>query len=64
LFQEAGVPAWQRDVPVFYLDDAPIFVPYLGGSLQGLKQGPEATENARSDALSVDEQVVLEWSPW
>jgi len=64
LFQDAGVPIWQRDVPLFYLDDALIFVPYLGGSLQALKQGGAVVGDAIADAPGVDEQVVLEWLPW
>jgi tRNA(Ile)-lysidine synthase len=30
LFQEAGVPAWQRDVPLFYVGERLLFVPCLG----------------------------------
>ena len=30
LFQEAGVPAWQRDVPLIYLGERLLFVPNLG----------------------------------
>ena len=30
LFQEAGTPAWQRDVPLIYLGPALLFVPGLG----------------------------------
>lgn len=30
LFQESGVPAWQRDVPLVYLGDRLLFVPFLG----------------------------------
>ena len=60
LFQEAGVPAWQRDVPLFYLDEALVFVPYLGGSLRAVEPGTARTENR---VLGMD-QVVLEWQPW
>lgn len=30
LFQESGVPAWQRDVPLFYVGDTLLYVPFLG----------------------------------
>lgn len=30
LFQESGVPAWQRDVPLFYLGDRLLYVPFIG----------------------------------
>jgi tRNA(Ile)-lysidine synthase len=30
LFQELGVPAWERDVPLIYIGDALLFVPRLG----------------------------------
>jgi tRNA(Ile)-lysidine synthase len=30
LFQEAGVPAWQRDVPLIYLGERLLFAPNLG----------------------------------
>ncbi|HDR9696652.1 TPA: tRNA lysidine(34) synthetase TilS, partial [Burkholderia aenigmatica] len=30
LFQERGVPAWQRDVPLLFAGDQLIYVPRLG----------------------------------
>ena len=30
LFQESGVPAWERDVPLIYVGDVLLFVPRLG----------------------------------
>jgi tRNA(Ile)-lysidine synthase len=30
LFQERGVPAWQRDVPLLFAGDRLIYVPRLG----------------------------------
>jgi tRNA(Ile)-lysidine synthase len=30
LFQERGIPAWKRDVPLLYIGDALLFVPLLG----------------------------------
>ncbi len=55
LFQEMGVPAWERDVPLIYLGDKLLYVPFLGvngavaQSLQPLR--------ARS------ERRRLEWRP-
>jgi len=30
LFQERGVPAWKRDVPLLFIRDALLFVPFIG----------------------------------
>jgi tRNA(Ile)-lysidine synthase len=30
LFQERGVPAWKRDVPLVFIGDALLFVPLIG----------------------------------
>jgi tRNA(Ile)-lysidine synthase len=30
LFQERGIPAWKRDVPLLYIGDELLFVPWLG----------------------------------
>jgi tRNA(Ile)-lysidine synthase len=38
LFQELGVPAWERDVPFIYVGDALLFVPRVG-----LNSGVEQT---------------------
>ncbi len=37
LFQELGVPAWERDVPLIYLGDTLFYVPFVGvnGALAG-----------------------------
>ncbi len=32
-FQEAGVPAWQRALPLLYLGETLLFVPYIGANL-------------------------------
>lgn len=68
LFQEAGVPTWQRDVPLFFLDEALIFVPYLGGSLQAVARGTAGEAAVRDRAIAGapqhGDQIVLEWLPW
>ncbi|MGC3030112.1 tRNA lysidine(34) synthetase TilS, partial [Burkholderia sp. DN3021] len=35
LFQERGVPAWQRDVPLLFAGDRLIYVPRLGVNRDG-----------------------------
>lgn len=37
LFQERGVPAWQRDVPLLHVGETLLFVPRLG-----VNRAPEA----------------------
>jgi len=59
LFQEAGVPTWQRDVPLFYLDDALIFVPYLGGSVRAVEHDAPTSQRVHA----IDSHIVLEWQP-
>jgi tRNA(Ile)-lysidine synthase len=55
-FQTAGVAPWQRDMPLFYLNDLLVFAPYLGGSTADLQTMP-LTDDA-------GEQVFLVWVPW
>jgi tRNA(Ile)-lysidine synthase len=59
LFQESGVPAWQRDVPLFYVGDRLLFVPFLGinGALAGGDQ-QDAAQGAQERPLR-----RLEWRP-
>ncbi|PRG17202.1 tRNA lysidine(34) synthetase TilS [Burkholderia multivorans] len=42
LFQERGVPAWQRDVPLLFVGDRLIYVPRLGVNRDGVPQGGHA----------------------
>ena len=45
LFQERGIPAWKRDVPLLYVGDELLFVPLLGvnrAALTGLADAAEA----------------------
>ena len=53
LFQEAGVPAWRRDVPVIFLGGEVVFVPGLGINV-------ELTDASCDDAT---DWVRLEWRP-
>jgi tRNA(Ile)-lysidine synthase len=53
LFQEAGVPAWRRDVPVIFLGGEVVFVPGLGINV-------ELTDASSDDAT---DWVRFEWRP-
>ncbi|MFM0598463.1 MULTISPECIES: tRNA lysidine(34) synthetase TilS [Paraburkholderia] len=44
LFQERGIPAWKRDVPLLYLGDDLLFVPLLGVNRAALADLGNATE--------------------
>ncbi len=53
LFQELGVPAWERDVPLVYVGDALLFVPRVGVS--------GAVEQALPLSKRRGERRRLEW---
>jgi tRNA(Ile)-lysidine synthase len=55
LFQEMGVPAWERDVPLIYLGDKLLYVPFLG--VNGAVAQSLPPLRARS------ERRRLEWRP-
>ena len=42
LFQEQGVPAWKRDVPLLFVGDTLLFVPLLGVNRAALTAAPSA----------------------
>ncbi|CAB3791791.1 tRNA(Ile)-lysidine synthase [Paraburkholderia fynbosensis] len=42
LFQERGVPAWKRDVPLLYIGDELLFVPLLGVNRAALPASADA----------------------
>jgi tRNA(Ile)-lysidine synthase len=44
LFQERGIPAWKRDVPLLYLGDELLFVPLLGLNRAALAELANSTE--------------------
>ncbi|AFT86375.1 tRNA lysidine(34) synthetase TilS [Paraburkholderia phenoliruptrix] len=46
LFQERGIPAWKRDVPLLFLGDELLFVPLLGVN-RALLPRPVAPDEAR-----------------
>ena len=55
LFQEQGVPAWKRDVPLLYVGDTLLFVPLLGVNHAALSVKPDvadAVASERSDAAA------------
>jgi tRNA(Ile)-lysidine synthase len=47
LFQERGIPAWKRDVPLLYLGDALLFVPLLGVNHAAIASVPVIAGDAR-----------------
>ncbi|MFM0337473.1 tRNA lysidine(34) synthetase TilS [Paraburkholderia fungorum] len=44
LFQERGIPAWKRDVPLLYVGDELLFVPLLGVNRAALSEPVDAAE--------------------
>jgi tRNA(Ile)-lysidine synthase len=44
LFQERGIPAWKRDVPLLYVGDELLFVPLLGVNRAALPEQVDAAE--------------------
>jgi tRNA(Ile)-lysidine synthase len=54
LFQELGVPAWKRDVPLIYLGERLLFVPLLGVNRAAL---PESSTSAAQPRRRI------EWRP-
>ncbi len=55
LFQEANVPAWQRALPLIYIGETLLFVPYIG-----LNLGDIAAAESEISTQSED-YVQLEW---
>jgi tRNA(Ile)-lysidine synthase len=43
LFQERGIPAWKRDVPLLYVGDELLFVPLLGVNRAALHEPADTT---------------------
>ncbi|CAB3783569.1 tRNA lysidine(34) synthetase TilS [Pararobbsia alpina] len=56
LFQQAGVPAWRRDVPLLFCGEQLIFVPGIG-----LDSAAQLTPIAQSDAQQTWRRI--EWRP-
>lgn len=68
-FQQAGVPVWWRDVPLFYLGDQLIFVPYVGGYWPFASTGAVDRANAGTDGSAArtdatGDDLLLYWHPW
>jgi tRNA(Ile)-lysidine synthase len=55
LFQEAGIPAWRRDVPLVFVGDALLWVPGLGADPR--------VARCMDPAAACDDDVRLEWRP-
>jgi tRNA(Ile)-lysidine synthase len=54
LFQELGVPAWKRDVPLIYSGDQLLYVPLIGVNGAALQRVPDGAEEPRRR---------IEWRP-
>jgi tRNA(Ile)-lysidine synthase len=66
LFQEQGVPAWKRDVPLLYAGDVLLFVPLLGvnhAALPAKADAADALAGAPSDdaAFARGPYVRIDW---
>lgn len=53
LFQERGVPAWKRDVPLLFVGDELLFVPSLGVNRAVLQSSPALTDDAAGRHLAI-----------
>jgi tRNA(Ile)-lysidine synthase len=63
LFQEQGVPAWKRDVPLLYVGDTLLFVPWLGVNYAALARPPAQPDAPTRSAGTQDAERLLriEW---
>ena len=52
LFQERGIPAWKRDVPLLYVGDELLFVPLLGVNRAALTEQADRGRSARQNHLA------------
>jgi tRNA(Ile)-lysidine synthase len=62
LFQEQGVPAWKRDVPLLFAGDTLLFVPLLGVNRAAL-EAPSSCErsNANVNVETAGRHLRIEW---
>jgi tRNA(Ile)-lysidine synthase len=58
LFQEQGVPAWKRDVPLLFVGDTLLFVPLLGVNHAALTAPPSIGD---VHAEAGERHVRIEW---
>jgi tRNA(Ile)-lysidine synthase len=58
LFQERGVPAWKRDVPLLFSGDTLLFVPLIG-----VNRACVVPDDASNDAPSGDPCRRIVWQP-
>jgi tRNA(Ile)-lysidine synthase len=55
LFQERGVPAWKRDVPLLYVGDTLLFVPLIGVNRAALTaNGTDPNEYASTTYVRIE----------
>jgi tRNA(Ile)-lysidine synthase len=60
LFQEQGVPAWKRDVPLLYVGDTLLFVPLLGVNHAALRAA-RSTGGTSAHAEATERYLRIEW---
>ncbi|KAF1027658.1 MAG: tRNA(Ile)-lysidine synthase [Burkholderia plantarii] len=60
LFQERGVPVWQRDVPLLFSEETLLFVPQLGANRAARAAGEEGERGSASDG---GPWRRIEWRP-
>ncbi|WP_414442429.1 tRNA lysidine(34) synthetase TilS [Burkholderia sp. 22PA0106] len=58
LFQERGVPAWQRDVPLLHVGEVLLFVPRIG-----VNRAPEAGGEGSGNGRAGHARRRIEWRP-
>ena len=58
LFQEQGVPAWKRDVPLLFVGDTLLFVPLLGVNRAALSGAPSG---GGVQAAGGERHLRIEW---
>ena len=59
LFQERGVPAWERDVPLLFVGDTLLFVPRIGVNRSAWRPSPSGTATARWRRIEWREDLLI-----
>lgn len=63
LFQEQGIPAWKRDVPLLYVGETLLFVPWLGLNRAALPlpSGRDAQAGRTEPDAHAERYLRIEW---
>jgi tRNA(Ile)-lysidine synthase len=54
LFQERGVPSWRRDVPLLYVGDDLLFVPYIGVNRGVVPNAPDVPLTSSGSHIRIE----------